>query len=95
MEINGKGNDVRIMCGLDEVKEIYLALFKAMDIRSGDVDNSDALMDLQVYLYAEATKAGVNLANHMEWERFLGKPEVEIRPCEVRYADYPFGASSA
>jgi hypothetical protein len=93
MEINGTGTDVRIVCGLNELKETYRALFKAMDLSSGDVDSSDTLMDIQTFLYAEAMKAGVNLADHTEWERFLGKPEEQIRPCDVRYADYRFGGS--
>lgn len=92
MEINGSGADVRIVCSLDEVKEMYRALFKAMDLRSGDIDSGDMLMDLQTFLYAEAARRGVDLGNHADWERFLGTPEDEIRPCEVRYADYPFRA---
>ncbi|HEY3267102.1 MAG TPA: hypothetical protein VGM37_09265 [Armatimonadota bacterium] len=91
MEINGTGERVRVICSLAELKELYRALFKAMDIRSGDVDNSDMLMDVQTYLYGEAMKQGVNLEDHTEWERFLGKAESDIRPCEVRYANYPFG----
>lgn len=91
MEINGTGNDVRMVCSLDEVKEIYRALFKAMDLRTGNVDETDTLMDLQMFLYAEAMKQGVDLSNHTEWDRFLGKNENEIKPCEVRYANYPFG----
>lgn len=94
MEINGSGADVRIVCSLDEVKDIYRALFRAMDLRSGDIDRADTLMDLQTFLYAEAGRRGVDLANHAEWERFLGTPEEEIRPCEIRYADYPFRAES-
>lgn len=90
MELNGTGNNVRVVCSLEEIKEIYRALFKAMDLRSGDIDGSDALIDIQSFLYAEAMRQGVDLRNHMEWERFLGKTEEEVRPCEVRYADYPF-----
>ena len=90
MEINGSGDDVRIVCSLDEVKEMYRALFKAIDLRSGDIDSGDTLMDLQMFLYAEARRRGVDLGNHSEWERFLGTPESEIRSCEIRYADYPF-----
>lgn len=88
MEINGTGEQVRVVCSLAELKEIYRGLFAAMDPRSGDIDGGDLLIEVQSYLYAEATRQGVDLRNHSEWERFLGKKDEEIRPCEVRYADY-------
>ena len=89
MEINGSGHDVRISCSLDEVKEIYRALFKAMDLRSGDVDSSDALMDAQTFLYAEAVRQGVNLEEHSEWERFVGKRDIRALDCSRLDADCP------
>jgi hypothetical protein len=94
MEINGTGRDVRVICSLDELKEIYRALFQAMDLSTGDVDRSDVLMDIQMFLYREAMRQGVQLDKHVEWEKFLGKPDDEIRPCEIRYADYTFGGDN-
>ena len=90
MKINGNGRDVSIECSLDELKEIYRALFKAMDIKSGDIDPGDSLIDLQTYLYAEAARQGVNLDDHAEWERFIGRPECDRAPCERTPPDCPY-----
>jgi hypothetical protein len=79
MEINGINDQVRIHCTLEELRTIYLALRRGVDMESDE--STDALMDVQTYLHAEARRQGIDPQNHAEWERFLGIPEEEVRGC--------------
>ena len=87
MEIQEKDGRVELSCSLDEVKEVYRALFQALRSSGGDAfDDSDILLDLQLFLQRKAREAGVDATVHENWERFLGYERPV--PCEDRYADY-------
>ncbi|MFQ5693412.1 MAG: hypothetical protein ACE5IM_10260 [Nitrospinota bacterium] len=87
MEIREEGGRVELACTLDEVKEIYRALFQVLRSQAGDAfDDGDLLMELQLFLQRKAREAGVDATVHVDWERFLGYDRPV--PCEERYAGY-------
>lgn len=87
MEIREKGGRVAIRCDLEEVKEIYRALFHALrSVGPGEFDERDILLTLQLFLQRKAQEEGVDASIHQDWERFLGYGKVET--CEERYGRY-------
>jgi hypothetical protein len=76
-----------VLCGIEDLKWIYRALFATLrpDPSTG-MDESDLLIDIQTVLQREAVRAGVDVSDHSQWERFLGTAAPV--PCEQRYAAY-------
>ena len=92
MEIQEKDVGIQLMCSIEEVKEIYRALFQTLRSSQQELfDESGVLMELQHFLQSKAREAGVDATIHMDWERFLGYERPV--PCEQRYADYANGAN--
>jgi hypothetical protein len=93
MEIQEKNGRVELSCSLDEVKEVYRGLFQTLRSSGGDAfDESDLLLDLQLFLQRKAREAGVDATVHVNWDRFLGYERPV--PCEERYADYRMSDSA-
>ncbi|MGE3181056.1 MAG: hypothetical protein AB7N71_05445 [Phycisphaerae bacterium] len=85
-----KKDSVRLDVSLDQVKKIYVALFKQLHAsQSGslaDFDDDDLLLDLQMFLQKKARQENVDGTIHSEWERFLGMQEMPS--CEERFASH-------
>ncbi len=93
MDVQKTDNDIHLRCSVEELKEIYRALFQALRSSEQDqFDESDLLMDLQLFLQRMAREDGVDATIHMEWEKFLGYER--LIPCDERYADYTPGTAS-
>lgn len=93
MDVQKIDDDISLRCSIEELKEIYRALFQALRSSQQDkFDESDLLMDLQLFLQRMAREDGVDATIHEEWEKFLGY-ERPI-PCDERYADYTPGVDS-
>ena len=73
MDVQKIDNDIHLRCSVEELKEIYRALFQALRSSEQDqFDESDLLMDLQLFLQRMAREDGIDATIHMEWEKFLG-----------------------
>ena len=76
MILNLYENTVEIKCSLDQIKNIYIALFKqlrsSLDNIDNDIDNDDTLLRLQIFLQKIAKEQGVDVTIHADWENFLG-----------------------
>ncbi len=87
MKIREEGGQLAIRCNLDEVKELYRALFHALRSHGPEeFDDQDILLTLQLFLQRKAGEQGVDVSIHQDWERFLGYKHVEA--CEDRYTRY-------
>ncbi|MBK8915940.1 MAG: hypothetical protein IPM64_15330 [Phycisphaerales bacterium] len=80
---------IDLTLSLDQIKTIYRALFlqlRAADAEEFDaLDEGDMLMTLQRFLQQRAADAGVDVADHSAWDRFIG---VRNAPgCAKRAAD--------
>jgi molybdenum cofactor biosynthesis protein B len=72
---------------LPQLKSLYRTLFTQLRAEPGaDLDESDCLIELQVFLQRKAQQDGVDVTHHAAWEARLGN-EVPV-PCEQRYARY-------
>jgi hypothetical protein len=72
---------------LPQLKSLYRTLFTQLRAEPGaDLDESDCLIELQVFLHRKAQQDGVDVTHHAAWEAWLGN-EAPV-PCEQRYARY-------
>jgi hypothetical protein len=70
---------------LPPVKGLYRTLFTQLRADPGvDLDESNCLMDLRVFLQRTAQQDGVDVTHHAAWEAWLVN-EVPV-PCELHYA---------
>lgn len=70
------GGRIELDVSLDQLKRIYTALFCRLQTGGcssfDDLDKDDLLLTVQQYLHQEATRQGVDCADHAAWEQFLG-----------------------
>ncbi|MBA5867324.1 MAG: hypothetical protein GDA67_11600 [Nitrospira sp. CR1.3] len=78
---------IAAMWDLAQLKSLYRSLLTGLRAEpGGDLDESDCLMELQVFLQREAKDEGVDVTHHAVWEAWLGNRDPV--PCQQRYAAY-------
>jgi len=77
MEIKAEGDKVFLCCTLSEAKLLYRALFRTIDLQSGEIDEHNLIMPLQSFLHQKAVEQGVDISDHSRWEDFLDSPLLE------------------
>ncbi len=92
MQLIQRGNnDVQLNVSLDQMKQIYVALFCRLQTGGCDafelLDQDDMLLTLQSYLQQRAAEQGIDCTVHEEWEQFLGITHPRSCPRRVETAD--------
>ena len=75
MRYLGREENHLLALSLNELKIMYRCIWndlKAKGTLGLDEEASDLLHELQTVLQAEASRSGVELANHSEWADFVG-----------------------
>jgi hypothetical protein len=76
---------IAAMWDLAQLKSLYRALFARLRAEpGGDVDESDCLLELQMFLQRRAQEDGIDVTDHSAWEAWLGN-QAPV-PCAQRYA---------